>query len=130
MLKRLGQIGAAFGLAFMIFILGPGKLFGLGPIASDPSEIIVLCIAILSLGTPKRFMWLTLTFWAFYFGWWTLYELTWLQSGDDKFGPMLIPYGIGAFVFAAAALLSYFGKGGTVHFRERPIHRPDSGKAN
>jgi len=130
MLKRLGQIGAAAAFAFFMFILGPGKIFGIGPLASGPSEVIVICIAILSLGTPKRFMWFTLTVWAFYFSWWSLYEFTWLQKGDEKFGPMLAPYGIGAIVFATAAVVSYYGKGGVVHFGRRSVLPPSGPRAN
>lgn len=126
MLKHTGQISAAAGLALLVFLLGPGKLFGLGPMASGGAEVIVLCIAVLSLATPKRFMWVTLTAWSFYFGWWSLYEFTWLQKGDDKFGPMLAPYAIGATVFAAAALLSSFGKGGTVQFRRPTFHQKNN----
>ena len=130
MLKTPGQIFTAAGLALFMFLFGPGKLFGLGPIVSGGAEVIVLCIAVLSLGTPKGFMWLTLTTWAFYFAWWSLYELTWFQKGDETFGPMLIPYGIGSLVFAAAAFLSFGGKGSLVRFRGSHVRPANNSKAH
>jgi hypothetical protein len=121
MLKRTLVLVLAAAVGLAVFELGPGSLFGLGPITEFNSDgLVELCLAILSLGTPKRFMWLTLASWAFYFGWWSVYELSWLNRGDEKFGPMLVPYGIAAIVFGVASWISFTGRGGVVHLPKIP----------
>ena len=87
-------------------VLGLG-LLALG-VATDVTYVM-LAAAVLSLGTPKRFMWIALVAWSFHFLAWACFEIYWLFQGDSKFGWMCIPYGVGALIFALAGWLSFRG---------------------
>ena len=120
--KPVGQLIISAIIGFLVFEIGPATLFSFGPIVRDGGEWVTLCVGVLSLGTPKRFMWMTLAGWSFFFGYWSVYELGHLQSGDMKFGPMLWPYGIAALIFAVAAGVSASGKGKTFLIGRRNLN--------
>lgn len=111
MLNRILQLTMAAILGLLLFEVGPGTLFSFGPISADYCGFIIIWPILLSLATPKRFMWLTLACWASYFGWWSVYEFQWLTHGDGKFGPMMIPYGIAGLVLGVASWLKFHGLG-------------------
>ncbi len=100
MVKRISQLLFAAVMAAGLFVLG---------FCTDVTFVIVAA-AVLSLGTPRRFVWITLAMWGFYFAIWSGYELLLLlRESDEKFGWMFIPYGIGALVFGLAAWFSARG---------------------
>lgn len=71
-------------------------------------SLVVLLIALggsLILAGGKC-TWAMLAFWSYFWLSWSGYEIFVWLDGNDKFGQMSIPYGIGGLVFAAASLLS------------------------
>ena len=118
MVKRIVQLVMAAIFGLLVFEIGPGTLFSFGPFSADYCSFVVICLAVISLGTPRGLMWLTLACWAFYFGWWSVYELHWLSRGDNKFGPMMIPYGIAGLVLGVASWLKFHGRDGAFQQRK------------
>ncbi len=120
-IKRLGQLLVAAVVALLFFEVGPGTHFKFGPIIRDHTDWVLISAGLLSLCTPSKFKWMTLAGWAFYFGSWALYEFFILKTGDMKFGPMLLPYGVGALIFGIAAGVSASGKGERALFGKRNL---------
>jgi len=73
--------------------------------ATDPTYVL-LSAAVLSLATPRRFMWFTLAIWGFHFAAWAGFELYTLMNGGAKWGLALAPFAIAAIVFWVASWLS------------------------
>lgn len=117
-IQRALLLFMAVVLGFVVFELGPGTLFSWGPLSRNDSGLPILIVVLLTLVAPRKYVWLTLAMWASYCGFWTIYEYIHLVQGDNKFGPMLIPYGIATLILSATSVLSSKGWGGMVKFRK------------